>query len=159
MTGDRLIHSVQFSSVAQSCPTLCDPMNHNTPGLPVLSPTPRVYSNSFPSSQWCHPAISSSAIPFSSFPQSLPNHRVTSQRPLRIKLLGFQVYRNLPLTQLRPRWNSLTHCDNLKIKLRSKSLAMWKLKKSHLLTHTLIPRCCVNTFTLLMLNILPQKKA
>ena len=25
----------QFSSVAQSCPTLCDPMNHNTPGLPV----------------------------------------------------------------------------------------------------------------------------
>ena len=28
-------HSVQFSSVAQSCPTLCDPMNHSTPGLPV----------------------------------------------------------------------------------------------------------------------------
>ena len=28
-------HSAQFSSVAQSCPTLCDPMNHNTPGLPV----------------------------------------------------------------------------------------------------------------------------
>ena len=27
--------SVQFSSVAQSCPTLCDPMNHSTPGLPV----------------------------------------------------------------------------------------------------------------------------
>ena len=30
-----LSHSVQFSSVAQSCPTLCDPMNHSTPGLPV----------------------------------------------------------------------------------------------------------------------------
>ena len=29
------ISSVQFSSVAQSCPTLCDPMNHSTPGLPV----------------------------------------------------------------------------------------------------------------------------
>ena len=29
------IGSVQFSSVAQSCPTLCDPMNHSTPGLPV----------------------------------------------------------------------------------------------------------------------------
>ena len=28
-------HSVQFSSVAQSCPTLCDPMNHSTPGLPI----------------------------------------------------------------------------------------------------------------------------
>ena len=30
-----IIYSVQFSSVAQSCPTLCDPMNRNTPGLPV----------------------------------------------------------------------------------------------------------------------------
>ena len=29
------LHSVQFSSVTQSCPTLCDPMNHSTPGLPV----------------------------------------------------------------------------------------------------------------------------
>ena len=31
----KLINSVQFSSVAQSCPTLCNPMNHSTPGLPV----------------------------------------------------------------------------------------------------------------------------
>ena len=31
----RVLHSVQFSSVTQSCPTLCDPMNHSTPGLPV----------------------------------------------------------------------------------------------------------------------------
>ena len=30
-----LLDSVQFSSVAQSCPTLCDPMNRSTPGLPV----------------------------------------------------------------------------------------------------------------------------
>ena len=36
------------------------------------SPTPRVYSNSCPSSRWCHPAISSSVIPFSFCPQSLP---------------------------------------------------------------------------------------
>ena len=36
------------------------------------SPTPRVYSNSCPSSRWCHLAISSSVIPFSSSPQSLP---------------------------------------------------------------------------------------
>ena len=40
--------------------------------LPCSSPTPRVYSNSWPSSRWCHPAISSSVIPFSSCPQSLP---------------------------------------------------------------------------------------
>ena len=37
---------VQFSSVAQSCPTLCDPMNHSTPGLPV-----HLYINTNPNSQ------------------------------------------------------------------------------------------------------------
>ena len=39
---------------------------------PCLSPTPRVYSNSCPLSQWCHPTISSSLVPFSSCPQSFP---------------------------------------------------------------------------------------
>ena len=39
---------------------------------PCPSPTPGVHSDSRPSSQWCHPAISSSAVPFSSCPQSLP---------------------------------------------------------------------------------------
>ena len=40
--------------------------------LPCLSPTLRAYSNSCPSSQWCHPTISSSVVPFSACPQSLP---------------------------------------------------------------------------------------
>ena len=39
---------------------------------PCLSPTPRIHSDSCPLSQWCHPAISSSVIPFSSCPQSFP---------------------------------------------------------------------------------------
>ena len=39
---------------------------------PCPSPTPGVHSDSCPSSQWCHPAISSSVVPSSSFPQSLP---------------------------------------------------------------------------------------
>ena len=39
---------------------------------PCPSPTPGVYSNLCPSSRWCHPAISSSVVPFSSCPQSLP---------------------------------------------------------------------------------------
>ena len=110
--------SVQFSSVAQSCLTLCDPwtvapsppsmgfswqeywggFTFPAPSLhissvqfsrsvmsnslrphesqharpPCPSPTPGVHSNSRPSSWWCHPAISSSAIPFSSCLQSLP---------------------------------------------------------------------------------------
>ena len=63
---------VRFSSVAQSCPTLCDPLNRSTTGPPSLSPTTGVHSNSCPSSWWCHPAISSSAVPFSSCHQSLP---------------------------------------------------------------------------------------
>ena len=42
------------------------------PRPPCPSPTPRVHSNSSPSSRWCHPAISSSVIPFSFCPQSLP---------------------------------------------------------------------------------------
>ena len=40
--------------------------------LPCPSPTPRVYPNPCSSSWWCHPAISSSVVPFSSCPQSLP---------------------------------------------------------------------------------------
>ena len=39
---------------------------------PCPSPTPGVHWDSHPSSQWCHPAISSSVVPFSSCPQSLP---------------------------------------------------------------------------------------
>ena len=63
---------VQFSSVAQSCLTLCDPMNcmqHARPPCP--SPTLGFHANSRPQSRWCHPAISSSVVPFSSYLQSL----------------------------------------------------------------------------------------
>ena len=67
-----IVSILRFSSVTQSCPTLCDPMNRSTPGPPCPSPTPRVHSNSCPSSRWCHPAISSSIVPFSSCPQSFP---------------------------------------------------------------------------------------
>ena len=61
----------KFSSVAQSCLTLCNPMDCSTPGLPCPSPTPGVYSNSS-LSQWCHPTILCSVVPFSSHLQFLP---------------------------------------------------------------------------------------
>ena len=58
-------------SVAKSGPTLCDPMNCSMPGFcPSLSPG--VCSNSCPLSQWCHPNISFSVVPFSFCPQSFP---------------------------------------------------------------------------------------
>ena len=68
-------HSVQFSSVQFSCSVTSDSLQphelqHARPPCP--SPTPGVHSNSHPSNQWCHPAISSSVVPFSSYPQSLP---------------------------------------------------------------------------------------
>ena len=67
--------SYQFSSVQFSCSVVSDFLQphesqHTRPPCP--SPPPRVYSNSCPSSWWCHPAISSSVVPFSSCPQSLP---------------------------------------------------------------------------------------
>ena len=63
--------SVQFSSVAQSCPTLQPhELQHARPPCP--SPTPGVDPNSCPLSWWCHPTISSFVIPFSSCLQSFP---------------------------------------------------------------------------------------
>ena len=65
------LFSVQFSSVTQSCPTLW-PHELQHARAPCPSPTPRVHLDSRPPSQWCHPAISSSVVPFPSCPQSLP---------------------------------------------------------------------------------------
>ena len=62
---------IQFSSVAQLCLTLRPHASQHT-RPPCPSPTPGVHANSCPSSRWCHPAISSSVVPFSSCPQSLP---------------------------------------------------------------------------------------
>ena len=62
--------SVQFSHPVMSDSLRPHKSQHARP--PCLSPTPRVHSNSCPSSRWCHPAISFSVIPFSSCPQSLP---------------------------------------------------------------------------------------
>ena len=61
----------QFSLVTQLCPTLWSHGLQHT-RLPCLSPTPRVYLNSCPLSQWCHPPISSFVVPFSSSLQSFP---------------------------------------------------------------------------------------
>ena len=64
---------IQFSSVQSlSRVRLCDPMNRSTPGLPVHNHLPEFISDSCPLSPWCHPAISSSVVPFSYCPQSLP---------------------------------------------------------------------------------------
>ena len=64
--SDSLTLSVQFSH--PSCPTLCNPRDCSMPGLPVHHQLPEFTQT--PLSQWCHPTISSSVIPFSSCLQS-----------------------------------------------------------------------------------------
>ena len=65
-----LFSSVQFSRSVISGSLRPHKSQHARPPCP--SPTPRVYPNSCPSSRWCHPTVSSSVVPFSSCPQSLP---------------------------------------------------------------------------------------
>ena len=64
------ISSLQFSRSVVSDSLPSHESQHARPPCP--SPTPGVHSDSRPSSRWCHPAISSSVVPFSSCPQSLP---------------------------------------------------------------------------------------
>ena len=75
MVNKRVRNTVQFSSVQFSRSVVSDSLRphesqHARPPCPP--PTPGVHSNSCPSSWWCHPAISSSVLPFSSCPQSSP---------------------------------------------------------------------------------------
>ena len=85
--GECLGMFPQLSSVQFSCSVVSDSLRphesqHARPPCP--SPTPGVHSDSRPSSQWCHPAISSSVIPFSSCPQSLPASVFSNESTLRM---------------------------------------------------------------------------
>ena len=66
----KFFSSVHFSPSVMSNSLRPHELQHARPPCP--SPTPRVHSNSHPSSPWCHSAISSSFVPLSSCPQSLP---------------------------------------------------------------------------------------
>ena len=67
---ELVLSSVQFSRSVMSDSLQPHESQHARPPCP--SPTPRVHSNSHPLSRRCHPAISSSVTPFSSYPQSFP---------------------------------------------------------------------------------------
>ena len=69
-TSFQYFSTVQF--IAEFCPTLCDHMNHSTPGLPVHHQLLEFTQTHVYWVVWCHPTISSSVVPFSSCPQSLP---------------------------------------------------------------------------------------
>ena len=65
-----MFSSVQFSRSVVSDSLRPHELQHARPPCP--SPTPRVHTNPWPSSQWCHPTVSSSVVPYSSWPQSFP---------------------------------------------------------------------------------------
>ena len=70
LSNEAQFSSVQFSHSVVSDSLWPDELQHTRPPCP--SPTPGVHPSSCPSSRWCHPAISSSVIPFSSCPLTLP---------------------------------------------------------------------------------------
>ena len=74
---------VQFSHSVMSNSLRSHESQHSRPPCP--SPSPGVHSDSCPSSQWCHPAISSSVIPFSSCLQSLPASVFSNESTLGMK--------------------------------------------------------------------------
>ena len=75
--------SVQFSHSVVSDSLWSHGLQHARPPCP--SPYPRVYSNSCPARGWCHAAISSSVIPFSSCPQSLPASESSNESTLHMR--------------------------------------------------------------------------
>ena len=75
--------SVQFSRLVVYDSLRSHESQHARPACP--SPTPGVHSNSCPSSWWCRPAISSSVVPFSSCPQSLPASEFSNESTLHMR--------------------------------------------------------------------------
>ena len=79
----RTISSVKFISTVLPNSLWPHESQHARP--PCASPTPGVYTDLRPSSQWCHPAILSSVIPFSSCPQSFPASVFSNESTLRMR--------------------------------------------------------------------------
>ena len=95
--GKPLDHSVQFSCSVMSDSLRPHELQHARPPCP--SPTPGMHSESRPLSQWCHPAISSSVIPFFSCPQSLP---ASESFPMsQLFAWGGQSWTHLQVSQLQ----------------------------------------------------------
>ena len=130
--------SVQFSSVAQSCPTLCDPFLHARPPCP--SPTPGVYSNSCPLSWWYYPIISSSVVPFSSHLQSFPasrSYQMSQFFASRGQSIGVSASTSVPPMNTQD-WSPLgwTGLDLVAVQGTLKSLLQHHSSKASILQHS-----------------------
>ena len=124
------IYCLQFSSVHSVVSDSLWPHESQHTRSPCPLPTPGVYSNSCPLSRWCHPTISSSVVPFSSCPQSLPASGVfqwLSSSHEVAKVLEFQLQHQS--SQWTPR-TDLLRMDWLDL------LAVWGTLKSFLQPHS-----------------------
>ena len=79
------IKFIQFSTVQSLSRVRLSAIPWTAARPPCPSPTPGVHSDSHPSSKWCHPAISSSVIPFSSCPQFLPASVFSDESTLHMR--------------------------------------------------------------------------
>ena len=135
-TKPALVIYFHFSSVAQSCPTL-RPHEPQHARPPCPSPTPGVYSNSCPSSRWCHPAISSSSSSFSSIPPSIrvfSNESALHMRWPKYWSLSFSISpcnEHPGLISLRMDW-----LDLLAVQVTLKSLLQHHSSKASIFQHS-----------------------
>ena len=74
-----------YSSVTESCLTVCNPMHCSPLGFPCPSLSPRIFSNSCPLNWWCHSTILSSVVPFCSYLQCLPASVFSNESAFRIR--------------------------------------------------------------------------
>ena len=129
--------SVQFSHSVMSNSLRPHESQHARPPCP--SPTPKVYSNSCPLSQWCHPTISSSVIPFSSCPQSFPalgsvqmsQFFASGGKKLKFQLQHQSFQWILWLTSIRMDW-----LDLLAVQVTLNSLLQYRSSKASILWHS-----------------------
>ena len=121
----------QFSSVTQSCPTL-RPHGPQHARPPCPSPTPGVYSNSCPSSRWCHPTTSASVVPFSSWLQCQAFTNSSRSYSPEMYSFGESYFRDLKLCHEAPaywHWDpSRSFWVVLKISSQPCSCVGWRKK-------------------------------
>ena len=137
--------SVQFSHSVVSDPLGPHRLQHARPPCPL--PTPGVYSNSSPLSQWCHPTISSSVVPFSSCLQSFPAAAAAAKSPQSYLTLcdpidgtprGFSVPGILQAGTLE--WVAISFSKAWKWKVKVKSLSrVWLLATPWTTAHQVPP--------------------
>ena len=125
--------AVQFSCSVVSYYLRLHGMGHTRLNCP--SPTLRAYSNSCPSSRWCHPTISSSVVPFSSHLQSFPASG-SSQRSQVARVLEFQLQHQSFQRIFRTDFLRMDWWNLLAVQGALKSLLQNQSSKASILPHS-----------------------